>query len=419
MQFWSAFLLALASVPSALPSPANNAVPPLRQSFREPDSDWNHVIQGSEVKVDKRFGGDLASYALRATKVDPSSLGVDKVKQYSGYLDDNSRDKHLFYWFFESRNDPKNDPVLLWLSGGPGCSSMIGLFMGSSDVFTTAAAAKDVYALMTLFFEQFPEYSKQELHISGDSYAGHYIPIFAAEILSHKNRNINLQSVLIGNGLTNPYIQYAAYEPMGCGRGGLPAACYHDDENECFTARETCERLMVISAQNAGLNVYDIRKKCDGGRHRYKELNWIESWLNKPEVMQALGVEVERFEICNDRITDAFMEAGDWFLPIEKYVPGLLVEIPVLIYAGDCDYVCNWLGNQAWTNALEWEGQDAFNSANVTELNAASGKSYGTIKHANGFAFLRVLQAGHLVPYDQPEGSLDFVNRWIKGEWSE
>lgn len=100
MRFWSAFLLALASVPSALPSPANNAndaVPPLRRSFRKPESDWNHVIQGSEVKLAKRFGGDLASYALRARKVDPSSLGVDKVKQYSGYLDDDANDKHLFY----------------------------------------------------------------------------------------------------------------------------------------------------------------------------------------------------------------------------------------------------------------------------------------------------------------------------------
>ena len=50
------------------------------------------------------------------------------------------------------------------------------------------AAGKDVYALMTLFFTQFPEYAKQDLHIAGESYAGHYIPVFASEILSHPNR---------------------------------------------------------------------------------------------------------------------------------------------------------------------------------------------------------------------------------------
>jgi len=46
--------------------------------------------------------------------------------QYTGWLDIGP--KHLFFWYFESQNDPKNDPLTLWMNGGPGGSSMIGLF---------------------------------------------------------------------------------------------------------------------------------------------------------------------------------------------------------------------------------------------------------------------------------------------------
>ena len=49
----------------------------------------------------------------------------DTVDQYSGYANLTTGDKHYFYWAFESRNDPVNDPVILWMTGGPGCSSEV------------------------------------------------------------------------------------------------------------------------------------------------------------------------------------------------------------------------------------------------------------------------------------------------------
>ncbi|PNY28049.1 Carboxypeptidase, partial [Tolypocladium capitatum] len=464
-----------------------------KKHSRIPDKKWDHVVHGADVQAlwvegedgerRRKVGGKLDNFSLRAKKVDPAKLGVDKVKQYSGYLDDNDNDKHLFYWFFESRNDPANDPVVLWLNGGPGCSSLTGLFLelgpasinkkievvhnphswntnasvifldqpvnvgysyGSGSVSNTVAAGKDVYALLTLFFHQFPEYAKQDFHIAGESYGGHYVPVFSSEILSHKDRNINLKSIMVGNGLTDGYTQYEYYRPMACGDGGYPPvveenecramdnalprcqslikSCY-DSESvwTCVPASIYCNSAIMGPYQRTGRNVYDVRMDCeDDSNLCYSALGWISEWLNKREVMEALGVEVDGYDSCNFDINRNFLMNGDWMKPYFRVVPKLLEEIPVLIYAGDADFICNWLGNQAWTNALEWPGHEDFAAAKSQGLKIGSGtktEDYGQFKTARNLTFMQIYGAGHMTPMDQPEASIDFLNRWLRGEW--
>ncbi|KAF2008978.1 carboxypeptidase Y-like protein A [Aaosphaeria arxii CBS 175.79] len=459
---------------------------------RKHDSEWDHIVKGADVQSvwvenaqgdkEREIDGKLDTYNLRVKKVDPSSLGVDKVKQYSGYLDDDEEDKHLFYWFFESRNDPKNDPVVLWLNGGPGCSSLLGLFMelgpasitkdgkvksnpyswnanasvifldqpvnvgysySSGSVSNTVAAGKDIYALLTLFFKQFPEYAEQPFHIAGESYAGHYIPVFASEILSHKKRNINLQSVLIGNGLTDGLTQYEYYRPMACGEGGWPAVlgesecqsmdnayprcaslienCYNSESVwSCVPASIYCNNAMIGPYQRTGQNVYDVRKPCGSNGLCYDEIDWITAYLNKKEVIKAVGAEVSGYDSCNFDINRNFLLQGDWMKPYHRVVPGILEEIPVAIYAGDADYICNWLGNKAWTEALEWPGQKEYKKAATEDLLlGGKGDKIGQVKSSGNLTFIRIHGGGHMVPYDQPEASSDFFTRWLSGEWWE
>ena len=461
---------------------------------RRPDHEWDHIVRGADIQKvwvqnadgeqERHIDGKLDTYDLRVKKVDPGSLGVDPdTKQYSGYLDDNENDKHLFYWFFESRNDPENDPVVLWLNGGPGCSSLTGLFLelgpsrineklelvpnpyswnnnasvifldqpvnvgysySSSSVSNTVAAGKDVYALLTLFFEQFPEYAEQDFHIAGESYAGHYIPVFGSEILSHKKRNINMKSVMIGNGLTDGYTQYEYYRPMACGDGGWPAVldeqscqamdnalprcqsliknCY-DSESvwSCVPASIYCNNALLAPYQRTGQNVYDVRGKCkDSSNLCYPELGWISKWLNDKTVMKALGVEVEGYDSCNFDINRNFLFQGDWMQPFHRLVPGLIEKMPVLIYAGDADFICNWLGNKAWAEALEYPDHKKFASASMEDLRldgSKSGQKIGEVKSHGNFTFMRIHAAGHMVPLDQPEASLEFFNRWLAQEW--
>jgi len=459
---------------------------------RKAHSEWDFVTKGEDIQSlyttnskgqkEREIDGHLEKFNLRTKKVDPKKLNVDNVTQYSGYLDNEEDDKHLFYWFFESRNDPKNDPVVLWLNGGPGCSSLTGLFMelgpssinekgevvfnpsswnenanvifldqpvnvgysySSGKVSNTVAAGKDVYALLTLFFKQFPQYAKQSFHISGESYAGHYIPVFAAEILSHKKRNINLQSVLIGNGLTDGYTQYEYYRPMACGDGGWPAvlneqecatmdnalprcqslieSCYKSESVwSCVPASIYCNNALIGAYQRTGQNVYDVRKPCGDNPLCYNELDWISKFLNRQDVMDSLGVEVSKYDSCNFDINRNFLFAGDWMQPFHRLVPGILKEIPVLIYAGDADFICNWLGNLAWTNKLEWPGQAKYAKTELKDLKlAADGSKIGQVKSSGNFTFIRLHAGGHMVPYDQPAASLDMLDRWLDGEWLE
>ena len=133
---------------------------------------------------------------------------------------------------------------------------------------------------------------------------------------------------------------------------------------------------------------------------------------------KALGAEVDSYDSCNFDINRNFLFNGDWMQPYHRLIPGILDQIPVLIYAGDADYICNWLGNHAWTEKLEWSGKKGFNKEELADLkHSESGDKMGVYKSHGNLTFLTIHAAGHMVPMDQPKNSLDFFNRWLGGEW--
>lgn len=407
----------------------------------------------------------------------PGSLGVDRVKQWSGYLDV-AAGKHLFFWMFESRNDPKNDPVVLWLNGGPGCSSLTGLFFelgparidrnlrlirnpyswnnnatvifldqpvntgysytDGDTVSDTVTASKDTYAFLQLFFQQFPEYARLPFHIAGESYAGHYIPVFSAEILSHSDRNFNLSSIMIGNGLTDPLRQYDQYQPMACGRGGAPAVVSADQcanmqnaqprcnnlINSCYSAQSAwvctpaamyCNNAMMNPFQQTGKNVYDVRAMCGKSSLCYDDMAFVDQYLNQNQVKQAVGANIQTYTGCNFDVNRNFLNAGDWMKPFYTHISDVLAKnVPVLVYAGDKDYICNWLGNQAWVRQLQWSGSAGMANAPYNAFTVDGSRAGETFNHQH-FTFLRVYNAGHMVPYNQPKNALAMFNRFISG----
>merc|ERR1711939_223434 len=129
-------------------------------------------------------------------------------------------------------------------------------------------------------------------------------------------------------------------------------------------------------------NPYDMRIKCAVPPLCYDFSN-VGVYLARPEVKQALGVDPKRkWSDCNRAVTIQFELSGDWMKDYQMKIPDQLAGgIRVLIYAGDQDFICNWLGNHAWVNELPWAHQGEFASAPVTNWTVA-GEAAGTRQNA-------------------------------------
>lgn len=99
----------------------------------------------------------------------------------------------------------------------------------------------------------------------------------------------------------------------------------------------------------------------------------------------------------------------------------LNLGIPVLIYNGDQDFICNWRGGEMWTNALVWDYQDEFNKEHYSNwadrfqmgLDIGQLKMAGQFKNYKNFTFLRFYNAGHMVAMDQPANAQQMINQFI------
>lgn len=439
---------------------------------------------------------DAGSVPLGTEEAPPESfvnptLCDASVKQTAGYIKANMSSNY-FFWLFESKSDPKNDPLIMWLSGGPGCSSQLALFAengpctiskdGKSTIpnpyswhnkanvmwvdqpagvgFSTGlgvrnekGVAKNMFTFLQGFFKQFPQYQNTDFYIFGESYAGHYVPAIAHRIWK-ANRDgeglrIPMKGIAIGNGLTDPQEQYKWYAEMGhtggraegghapagvIGKVGYDAmkvatpACIAAialcnknilviNATACEAAYLACNVVSIIPYKATFKNPYDMRIKCEHGALCY-DFDMIRKYLNTKEVQAQLGVS-KRWGACSHAVDLLFVSAGDWMVNYHMKIPDLLHDgIRVLIYAGDCDYICNWLGNKAWTKVLPWNHTSDFNAADDVEWQVA-GKTVAKHRSAHNFHFMQVYEAGHMVPMDQPAVALEMVNAFVSGALSQ
>ncbi|KAI8369484.1 carboxypeptidase S1 [Radiomyces spectabilis] len=397
---------------------------------------------------------------------------------------DIGQDEHFFFWFFESQQNPESAPVTLWLNGGPGCSSMIGLWQetgpcslsqngttatlnpyswtrysnmifldqpvgtgfsyGARKTFSTEETAIKVYEFLQLFYEVFPKYKPLPFTIFGESYGGHYVPSYANYIVKQNNAIqkghpskfnyiIPIESIGIGNGWTDPLIQYYYYPQMACESqygavlpqetcdlmrrnypecANLIKKCEATGTNsDCIAAEKYCQNNVELHYYSSGKSFYDVRR---GANDIVYPDDYVK-FLNTPETRHLIGARTG-YEECPTEPASNFGQTGDNIRTFSPAISDLLNSgVRVLVYAGDADYICNWYGNYAWTMQLQWQQSPAFRAASLNAWNF-QGKQVGQVQYGGDLTFLRIYDAGHEVPFSQPAPALEMFRKWLHRE---
>jgi len=454
----------------------------------------------------------------------PGWTGPLPSKHYSGFFSvankTGGNGGYLHYWLALSENNPTTDPLVVWLQGGPGCSSLFGLlyengplhFSGTNDTtglptlvynpqtwtsvanmlwleqpvgvgFSYCAQGTqcngqfqdDAYGFFVNFFAAYPEFSKTKLYISGESYAGVYVPFIADAILTGnaggQNPQINLVAILVGNGLGGDYpgnwqtqrdsdffyghmmFPYESQQQINwnCNfNGTLSSACQnalneaegHIGSFYVYNVYDTCPHDLAVKISDLDLEknphlplFAPIRQNL---LNHYNELGFIcilesvsSTYLDTPSVQQSLHVtiaNVSQWEICgafddvNARLLQKHRSAMEFVGMMQPnqdlgalYMK-LINEIPVLIYSGDVDQCVPTDYSDGWVKALGFKVVTNWQpwTYNYGPNNLQVGGYVTTFSNAN-ITFLTVKNSGHMVPQYQPTAALTMFTNFLQG----
>ncbi|KAK4263948.1 hypothetical protein QN277_029298 [Acacia crassicarpa] len=387
----------------------------------------------------------------------------------SGYLSVNPTSKSaIFYAFYEAQNltSPLSQtPLLIWLQGGPGCSSMIGNFfeLGPWRVtkslnlipnpgswnrifgllfldnpigtgFSIASnpeeiprdqnsVAKHLYTAITKFIQLNPAFKDRQIYITGESYAGKYVPAIGYYILQMNSRlnasqRVNLAGVAIGDGLTHPLVQVNTHAANAYFLGLINERQKNDMEKTQFdavrltkqgnwsAAREARNRIFRLLHNMTGLATsFDFTRKAP-----YKT-RLVTEFLKSREVKKALSVsESLVFEGCSDIVKAALQE--DVMKSVRYMVEYLVTKTRVLLYQGQHDLRDGPVQVEAWVKTMKWEGIEKYLNAD-RKIWKVNGELAGYVQKWQSLTNVVVLGAGHYLPADQAVNSQVMIENWV------
>ncbi len=253
----------------------------------------------------------------------------------------------------------------------------------------------------------------------------------------------NLQGLLIGNGWISPAEQYDAYIDFAYEKGlvekggdiagkleagrrqcqrDLVAAGDHVDNSICEGILQ--DMLQLTSTPAGGnkrecYNMYDVRLKdifpaC--GMNWPPDLEQVTPYLRRPDVLKALHVnKAEGWTECNGLVGSNFRAQGS--KPSIRFLPDILKEVPILLFSGAEDLICNHLGTEALISNMEWNGGKGFELSPGTWAPRRDwtfeGEAAGFWQEARNLTYVLFYNSSHMVPFDYARRTRDMLDRFI------
>jgi len=452
----------------------------------------------------------LASLLVSLTTADvPADLittlpgyGKTPSKQYSGLIAaDPDNTVFLHYWFVTSTGNPSTDPVAVWMNGGPGCSSLEGFltelgpftFTGERDsggipmmtdnphAWTTVSSvlfleqpagvgfsyavngstrsddyiqSQNTYNFLLNWFKAYPEYAKNEFFITGESYAGIYVPTLAQRILDGNaagQPHINLKGIAVGNGCTGHSVgmcgngaeRVRISVDLFHGHGMISNTAYENISRLCgdyMDMSPECERTAETAIRGVGrIDVYNVYDVCGNDNLHYEPSTVARSPMLRAPVdivgdpVVCVPTVLSDDYLSNEVVRKAIHVDGvnrtEWTscssLGYNRSIPSLLGDVyprlianmDVLIYSGDADACVPWNGSYNWTRHVAMDEQIRETVPWRPWMVSAAGREWTggfVTQWGANFTYITIKHAGHMVPAFEPEAAITFYSAFLK-----
>lgn len=181
------------------------------------------------------------------------------------------------------------------------------------------------------------------------------------------------------------------------------------------------ETATVAAGKKECINMYDVRLKdtypsC--GMNWPPDLTYVTPYLRREDVTKALHVNPQKntgWSECSGAVGSNFRAQGS--ITSAKFLPDILAEIPVLLFSGAEDLICNHLGTEAMIGNMQWNGGKGFELSSGTWAPRREwtfeGEVAGFWQSARNLTYVLFHNSSHMVPFDVARRSRDMLDRFM------